>query len=369
MSGPIISADTGGFISSLKAISDLGGASEIGASELQSIEFSTLIDQQNTIPGLLTELKELLPEQDFSHIEAFVGGGNGLPLAADPGSESDQMPDDFPLPVATALAVARQQLAATQLAVKNPAPVVKLPLPQSGILAPLADSKPGMADPVSVAASSAALNVGTGAVASPAIGFSGQFLNADFDSTVGSRKSVLQESAPAVAVNPLSAFKSAEAALPMRSGSPTMLALETPLGARGWEQGVGDRIQWMLGNSVQGVSLRISPAHLGPIDIQLSVHQDQATVTFNAQHAVVREALEASIPRLREMFQENQLQLAQVDVGQRGNSGQQTAGGNARNGQDDSSLDTLERSDYDGADSSEPAVRHSAIDGLLNDYA
>ncbi len=97
----------------------------------------------------------------------------------------------------------------------------------------------------------------------------------------------------------------------------SMLPIHTPVGEKGWDQAMGERILWMVGRQVQGAELRVTPPQLGPVEIRISIRNDQANVTFTTQHAVVREALEASMPRLREMLNENNLQLASVDVNQR----------------------------------------------------
>jgi hypothetical protein len=109
------------------------------------------------------------------------------------------------------------------------------------------------------------------------------------------------------------------------SSSTIMLpqAINTLPGERGWDQAMGERMLWMVGRDVQSASVRINPPHLGPVDIRISIQNDQATVHFSAQHGVVREALEAAIPRLREMMAENNLQLVNVDVGQREKTDQQ----------------------------------------------
>jgi len=50
------------------------------------------------------------------------------------------------------------------------------------------------------------------------------------------------------------------------------------------------------------------------MEVRIQVHNDQASVQFTAQHAVVREALEAALPRLRDMFEASGVQLVDVDV-------------------------------------------------------
>ena len=48
--------------------------------------------------------------------------------------------------------------------------------------------------------------------------------------------------------------------------------------------------------------------------IKIGVHQDQAQVSFTVQNTSVREALDSHALRLREMFAEEGLNLADVDV-------------------------------------------------------
>ncbi|MCW9058328.1 MAG: flagellar hook-length control protein FliK [Gammaproteobacteria bacterium] len=87
-----------------------------------------------------------------------------------------------------------------------------------------------------------------------------------------------------------------------------------PLGQAGWDRALGEQVQWMVGNRLQGAEIRLNPAHLGPMEVRIQMQNDQANITFTAQHGVAREALEAAIPRLREMLGESGLQLNQVTV-------------------------------------------------------
>jgi flagellar hook-length control protein FliK len=59
------------------------------------------------------------------------------------------------------------------------------------------------------------------------------------------------------------------------------------------------------------------------------VQQDLANVSFIAQNAAAREALEAALPRLREMFDQNALQLVRADVSDSGAGQERRADGNA----------------------------------------
>jgi flagellar hook-length control protein FliK len=91
-------------------------------------------------------------------------------------------------------------------------------------------------------------------------------------------------------------------------------AVAVPLGQAGWDRALGEQVQWMVGNRLQGAEIRLNPAHLGPMEVRIQMQNDQANITFTAQHGVAREALEAAIPRLREMLGESGLQLNQVTV-------------------------------------------------------
>lgn len=363
MNAPMVSAGTGSFTSCLKAISDMGKASMGTLQKLQGIEFSDLMAKQNALPELLKELQGLLPEQDFSQIETLLQGGNGLPLAAGSGTETLPETNEGAVPLIANLAIMQQQLAAAQLAKKEPNSLLKSPLPESLTLPISTDGKPAVAGSVT------GIMV-DGVISAPAkmepviAGFATQL-----ESIVhGWRSPQAAESGAADSGNPLATVLKAAESPPLRFAT-QQLSLDTPLHGKNWQHGVGERIIWMLGNSVQNVSLRISPAHLGPVEIQLSVNQDQATVSFSAQHALVREALEAGIPRLREMFQENNLQLTHVDVGQRGSSGQQAMGGGARDGQYGNTQSGFDQTRYAGDEAEERVIVHSTIDGLLNDYA
>lgn len=106
--------------------------------------------------------------------------------------------------------------------------------------------------------------------------------------------------------------------------------IDIPPGQPGWGEALGERVNWMLNNQQPGAQLRINPPHLGPLEIRVSVHHDQASVTFTAHHAATADHLEAALPRLREMLADNGLQLAQFDVRHQGNGAAPQGGdGNA----------------------------------------
>jgi flagellar hook-length control protein FliK len=109
------------------------------------------------------------------------------------------------------------------------------------------------------------------------------------------------------------------------------LPVQVPVGQPGWDNAVGERIQWMVSRNLQHAEIKLTPPDLGPMEIKISLHNDQTSVNFIASHAATRDALEAAIPRLREMFGGINLNLANVDVGQH-QSGSPGGGGRSAAG-------------------------------------
>lgn len=105
----------------------------------------------------------------------------------------------------------------------------------------------------------------------------------------------------------------------------TSFRMETPVGARGWDQEVGNKLVWMAGKQEQNAELVLHPPQLGRVEISLHLKGEQATATFVAANPVARDALENALPRLREMFADAGLSLGQAHVGAESNHQQAAA--------------------------------------------
>ncbi len=99
-----------------------------------------------------------------------------------------------------------------------------------------------------------------------------------------------------------------------QSFGPQNYVVEQQVATSEWEQAIGGRLSFMARNGVTTAKLHLKPAEMGPIEVTVKMQEDQASVSFNAQHATTREALEVAIPRLREMFSQSGLNLADADV-------------------------------------------------------
>lgn len=90
--------------------------------------------------------------------------------------------------------------------------------------------------------------------------------------------------------------------------------LRSPVGTPAWNDELGAQLTWMAANGREAASLRLSPEHLGPLEIRISVRDGEASVWFGASNPDTRSALEQSLPRLRELFAAQGLVLADAGV-------------------------------------------------------
>lgn len=91
-------------------------------------------------------------------------------------------------------------------------------------------------------------------------------------------------------------------------------ALHQPVGSSAWADELGTRMTLMADRGLHSASLRLSPEHLGPLEVRIAIRDDQASVWFGAAHADTRAAIEQALPRLRELFASQGLSLADAGV-------------------------------------------------------
>ncbi|MCF7986402.1 MAG: flagellar hook-length control protein FliK [Methylovulum sp.] len=99
-------------------------------------------------------------------------------------------------------------------------------------------------------------------------------------------------------------------------------SISKPLNHPGWSQDLGQQVVWLYNKAMPSAEISLNPEHLGPISIKIEVNQDDTSIQFSTPHLAVKEALEASIPKLREMLGTQQLNLLDVNVQQQSFSNQ-----------------------------------------------
>jgi flagellar hook-length control protein FliK len=102
--------------------------------------------------------------------------------------------------------------------------------------------------------------------------------------------------------------------------------LKSPVGSSEWQDEVATHLTWMTQKGLETGSLRVSPEHLGPVEVNISVQNGDASVWFAANHPDTRAALEQALPRLREMFANQGMNLADSGVSRQSNGNQSRPG-------------------------------------------
>lgn len=90
--------------------------------------------------------------------------------------------------------------------------------------------------------------------------------------------------------------------------------LITPIDNTSWSNQFAERVTMLVGQQQHAARIKINPPELGPIEVKINIQNDQANVTVLAQHQVVRDSLEDSMPRLRELLQQQGIALGDFNV-------------------------------------------------------
>ena len=123
----------------------------------------------------------------------------------------------------------------------------------------------------------------------------------------------------------------------------------------------------LVGAVNREATVQLHPAELGRLHVTISTEGDHARVLFVTETAHAREAIEQSLPRLRELLQQSGLDLAQGDVSYR----EPSQGGGER--EPSPGLPGLDASSgqagADGDDTLPAGGLALRLDGLLDTFA
>ena len=98
-----------------------------------------------------------------------------------------------------------------------------------------------------------------------------------------------------------------------------MQKLDVPPNHPQWNDQVAKRVMIMANESMQTARIQLDPPELGALEVKIKVQHDQVSVSFGSNHQVVRDALEAQSPRLRELLEQQGINLTDVDVSEHSN--------------------------------------------------
>lgn len=113
-----------------------------------------------------------------------------------------------------------------------------------------------------------------------------------------------------------------------------------------WSQGMAKQILWMINQNVSSAEIRLNPANLGPIEVLIDMNEDEVSVSLTSRHAVVREAMEQALPKLREMFDENGINLTDADISKHSLSEQREQSNDDKNNFLNSHRETITVADH-----------------------
>jgi flagellar hook-length control protein FliK len=87
-------------------------------------------------------------------------------------------------------------------------------------------------------------------------------------------------------------------------------------------EALAHRIEWMVDHQLGEARIKLNPPELGALDIKISMLNDRTHIQFTAAHHSAREAIEAAMPRLKDLLAAGGLELGSASV----------AGGGAQSG-------------------------------------
>jgi flagellar hook-length control protein FliK len=169
--------------------------------------------------------------------------------------------------------------------------------------------------------------------------------------------------APAAGVD---ALASAVVPAPPTPGSESRAMSPIPLPhpqapAAGYGDELGASVVWMAEQRIGHAELQVAPDHLGPVEVRLQIDGAHVRAEFYSAQPDVRHALEATLPRLRDMLGQHGLQLGHAGVGQRDQQASQPRSQSP--GQEEPGIQSTSG---DGV----ARFRHaSVVRGLLDEYA
>ena len=106
--------------------------------------------------------------------------------------------------------------------------------------------------------------------------------------------------------------------------------VSVPVQDRHWSQAIAAQILVLADHRIESATLRLTPEHLGPVDVRIDIEDSQVNVSFGAAHSDTRAALELALPRLREVLAGAGLTLGEASVQQHMRRGSQNRSDGAR---------------------------------------
>lgn len=96
--------------------------------------------------------------------------------------------------------------------------------------------------------------------------------------------------------------------------TPKMMQLPQSVLQNEWQPQLGQKLVMMSHGGIKNAMISLNPPELGPLNVKVNVDDDKVKVVFNSTHHLTKEAIETAVPKLKEMFEAEGMELVQVDV-------------------------------------------------------
>ena len=116
------------------------------------------------------------------------------------------------------------------------------------------------------------------------------------------------------AVAPSPAAVTAPVAPAAREMATLVQAVDTQVAAPGWHEAVAQRLADFVAVRAGDAEIRLNPANLGPVGVEISYKGNEASVLITAAQPATRDALEQALPHLRELLAQQGITLGQANV-------------------------------------------------------
>jgi flagellar hook-length control protein FliK len=138
-----------------------------------------------------------------------------------------------------------------------------------------------------------------------------------------------------------------------------------PKVAQAFADGMAVRLGWMADQQIGRAEIELHPAELGSIDVALEFDGKSVRAEFNSSNADVRQLIESTLPRLRDLLEAQGMSLRDANVGSQ--PGHQ--GGHGGASRELASPVSPPRSEATTSSSGEPRRAAPQREGGLSEYA
>jgi flagellar hook-length control protein FliK len=96
--------------------------------------------------------------------------------------------------------------------------------------------------------------------------------------------------------------------------SPKTYQLPTPMANQDWANQFNQQIVWLSQQQIKSAIIRLNPKEMGALEVNLKIDKNHAIIQMTTHHDSARDAIEQTLPKLRDMMHEQGIHLDDVNV-------------------------------------------------------